>query len=524
MLADICTGLRFLRDLPGFLRDPLTPSMALAELRRRLEQRESGFLALVRHAVYDRPASPYLRLLRRAGCEYGDLEREVTRQGIEGALGALHREGVAVSLDEFKGRRPLVGHDWPPAPACFANPLSDRHLPVRTGGSRSGQGTPLLLGLGFVRESAVATCLNLEAQTGGQWTKAVWEVPGAAALYRVLKLSAFGAPAARWFTQVDPGSPDLHPRYRWSPRVVRLGARLAGVRLPAPEHVPLGDPRPIARWMAGEARAGRTPWLRTFPTSAVRLCEAAVAGGIDLAGARFTVSGEPLTAARVAAIRRAGAEVQPRFGSVECGNIAYGCLHPEAPDDLHLLHHLVAVVQDHTAGPGLFLTLLARSAPYVMLNVSLGDQAVLSTRRCGCGLEALGWTTHLRDVRSREKLTAGGMTFLDTDVIRVLEVVLPARFGGGPTDYQLVEEEGADGRPGLRLVVHPRVGPVQPEAVIEAFLGVIGGGSGAERVMGSLWRDADLLSVERRPPLPTASGKIQHLHAGHRAEAPGRRE
>jgi hypothetical protein len=57
----------------------------------------------------------------------------------------------------------------------------------------------------------------------------------------------------------------------------------------------------------------------------------------------------------------------------------------------------------------------------------------------------LGWTTHLRDIRSQEKLTAGGMTFLDTDLIRVLEEVLPARFGGAPTDYQLVEEEAEEG-------------------------------------------------------------------------------
>lgn len=33
------------------------------------------------------------------------------------------------------------------------------------------------------------------------------------------------------------------------------------------------------------------------------------------------------------------------------------------------------------------------------------------------------------------------MTFLDTEVIRVLEEVLPARFGGSPTDCQLVEDD-----------------------------------------------------------------------------------
>lgn len=33
---------------------------------------------------------------------------------------------------------------------------------------------------------------------------------------------------------------------------------------------------------------------------------------------------------------------------------------------------------------------------------------------------------------------------------------LPARFGGGPTNYQLVEEARADGHPSLRLLVHAR--------------------------------------------------------------------
>jgi hypothetical protein len=75
----------------------------------------------------------------------------------------------------------------------------------------------------------------------------------------------------------------------------------------------------------------------------------------------------------------------------------------------------------------------------VLLNLSLGDHARLERRACGCPLERLGWDTHLETIRSFEKLTAAGMNFLDVDVIRVLEEILPARFGGGPTDYQLQE-------------------------------------------------------------------------------------
>jgi len=77
-------------------------------------------------------------------------------------------------------------------------------------------------------------------------------------------------------------------------------------------------------------------------------------------------------------------------------------------------------------------------AKLILLNVSLGDQAEIERRNCGCPVEKLGWSTHLHSIRSFEKLTAGGMTFVDADLIRTLEEILPARFGGGPTDYQLV--------------------------------------------------------------------------------------
>ena len=145
----------------------------------------------------------------------------------------------------------------------------------------------------------------------------------------------------------------------------------------------------------------------------------------------------------------------PRYATVECGPIGYGCLAPAAPDDLHLLDSLHAIIQAGESGsPGglprraLLVTTLQATGPFVVLNLSLGDEADLDGRRCGCPLETIGWRRHLRTVRSFEKLTAGGMTFQDIDLIRALEETLPARFGGQPSDYQLVESESPDGRPG----------------------------------------------------------------------------
>jgi hypothetical protein len=144
---------------------------------------------------------------------------------------------------------------------------------------------------------------------------------------------------------------------------------------------------------------------------------------------------------------------------------------------------------------------------------------VLEERACGCPIEALGFTTHLRSIRSFEKLTAGGLTLLDVDVGRVLEEVLPGRFGGAPTDYQLVEDEGADGVARLRLVVHPRVGPAAPERLRETFLAALGQGRGGDRVTTLAWREGHMLAVERRVPYRTSNGKILHVHL---ERAPGR--
>ena len=113
------------------------------------------------------------------------------------------------------------------------------------------------------------------------------------------------------------------------------------------------------------------------------------------------------------------------------------------------------------------------------------------------------------------------MTFVDTDVIRVLEEVLPDRFGGSPVDYQLIEGEAEDGRPQLSLLVHPRVGPLDTRAVEEAFLGAIGTGSGAARIMAHQWRQGRMLRVEREPPRTGVLGKILHVWAPRATTANG---
>ena len=243
---------------------------------------------------------------------------------------------------------------------------------------------------------------------------------------------------------------------------------------------------------------GGVPHVWTFASSAVAVARSAVGHGIDLGGGRFTGGGEPTTEARLEAVRAVGAELIPRYGTTETDIVAYGCPRPVAPDDQHLFHdrHAVIAAERPVAGTLLVTSLLA-TAPIVLLNVSLGDRAELVQRSCGCALDELGWGTHIHSIRSYEKLTAGGITFIDTDVVRVLEDILPARFGGAPTDYQLAESETDGGRPLVRLIVHPRVGEIDEHAVADAFLDALAGGSGGERLMELQWRAAGLPPVER---------------------------
>jgi hypothetical protein len=518
--AEFVAGVRFAARLPGLLRRPLDLEGARSTLDGRLWEREADFLARVRDVARGRSGNPYRVLLRNAGCAYGDVVRLVHDDGVEGALRALFRAGVFLTVDEFKGRKPVVRGGVMLADAsALPGPRRPGHLPVGSSGSR-GDSTAVPIDLAYVRDCAVDTYLALAARGGAIWDKAVWGVPGGMALFRLVEFAMFPPPPARWFSQLPLDAPELHPRYRWSARALRWGGRLGGVPLPRTEHVPLDDPRSILDWFRIVLRAGRTPYLHTFVSSAVRLAHAAEAAGVELAGAQLVVGGEPVTAARLDAIRRTGATALPRFGSMECGHLGYGCLRPTAPDDLHLLHDLHAVIQVEPGDPAaplplgaLLLSTLRRTAPLTLLNVSLGDRARLSERMCGCPLETLGWTTHVDTIRSFEKLTAGGMTFMDIDVVGILEAALPTRFGGGPTDYQLVEEAGSGEEPRLRLLVHPRVGAVDTAAVRQAFLESLGACSGSAQVMALAWETGGFLGVERRPPLLGASGKILHLRA-----------
>jgi len=160
--------------------------------------------------------------------------------------------------------------------------------------------------------------------------------------------------------------------------------------------------------------------------------------------------------------------------------------------------------------------------PKIALNVELGDSAIVDQRQCGCPLEALGWTTHLAQIRSFEKLSSEGTTFARANLTGILEEVLPARFGGSAIDYQLLEEEAEDGSTVLALLVHPHVGPLDEADVRAALLDAMAAGGFVDAYQVRLLRQAESVTVRREPPLVTRAGKVltYHLARPGKATAP----
>ena len=506
---DLAMAFRLGRDVPAFLGRPLTLDAARAQTVLELRQREVRFLRLVDRAIYAEPSSPYRWLLGQAGCEAGDLHALVRREGLEGALRRLAAVGVYVTFDELKGRREIVRGSARVAftDRDFDNPLCRPHFPAPTGGSR-GQPTRVRRSLGGMLDLAVTNALVRDAYGIRNPRSIVWIGPSPVWAFVYHKL---GSPIDAWFYPIDPA-----PRFaRVGFEYVRLLARLAGQRLPALQHCDLEEPERIVRWIAEHHHRDRPLIVNTVVSSAVRIAVAATRLGQSLAGVTFHARSEPLTEARRRLVDQAGAQIVPDYAATEMSGMAYGCPRAIASDDLHLAVNRFAVIDRERAvfegGPtvrALLMTTLTPNNPKVILNTEPGESARIEERECGCALGELGLRTHLSEIRSFEKLSSEGTTFARGNVLQILETVLPERFGGTALDYQLAEEEGADGATLLVLRVHPALGPLDEGALRTAFLTELGRDSLADAYQATLIRRAERLVVRRLAPLTTPGGKV----------------
>ena len=522
---------RFAAGLPRFLRDPISLDEARRIVARDSAQRQTHFLQLLKRAVYDRPQSPYLALLHWAGAEYGDLEASIARDGIEPTLEKLFDAGVRISLDEFKGKQPITrnGLTIEPQAGSFDNPLLAREFEVTTGGS-TGARRRLAIDFDLLVHETALQLLYYTANGFAERPRALWRPipPGSAGLKNALRAAKAGQPLARWFSpQPFSLAPPMLPSAVFTAYAVAR-ARLAGGLIPRPEYTPLDQGGKVARWLAESIRAGKPPGLDLPAGGAVRVAQAAMEAGLDISGTLFRVGNEPLTTAKHDVIRKAGADTISAWSLSEAGMLGGGCANREHIDEVHLFTGKTAFLERPIRFRGeaetinaLHLTTLLPATPLILLNVDSGDYGVLSRRRCGCPLEQAGLALHLHTIRNYEKLTAGGMHFLGTQLAAIVEADLPRAFGGVPTDYQFVEEEvGATNR--VTVVVSPRLGPLDEEQILATVLARLGEGSRGNGMMAANWRQGAVLQVMRREPYVTPAAKTPPVWVvGPRAGAAG---
>jgi len=521
MLESAQVYARYASSLRGFLREPLTDAECLERLRRAVSERESSFLDVMARAVFARPESPYRKLLEWAGAELGDIASLVERTGVEGALEQLYDAGVYVSLEEFRGERPIErpGLSFAVTAADFDNPLTRPAHRIATGGSRS-QGRRILRGFAHIEYSTLYHGLVSATHGMGGMPRAIWHpvFPSRTGLGNALHSAKLRRPLAKWFSQSDTRRGAAPLRAAILTHTTLLACRLWAVPVPSPEYVPLGQAERVARWLESTARQGLPAFFSAPVGSGVRVCVAATEHGLDIGGTVFRLGGEPLTPARAHAVAATGSRALANYSMGEVGRVGIACAAPTAIDDVHLMQDRLGLVQRARDVPltgervgALFFTTLHPSTPKLMVNVETDDHAVVEDRDCGCLIGELGYSRHLHRIRSWEKLTSEGMRFAGPEVIRLLEETLPGRFGGAPTDYQLVEE--ADGAlPTVAIVVSSRVGPVDEREVVETVIAALGEDGIASEMMSSIWRDAGTLRVVRREPYATPGAKILSVH------------
>ncbi len=487
-------------------------------IRHQLQNRENHFLALARRVVFSNPANPYYQLFQLAGCRYDDLAEAVRRDGLEATLAALHRQGVWLAHDEFKGKRPIrrSNREIAARPNDFRNPLVTGGLESSTSGSRSA-GTRTRKSTQQWLHWEAHHALNIrELELSGRPHMQLKPIlPAADALVLPIMYSRLGWPLEKWFSTCARSLDSTH--YLTATHGLVTMARLFGERVPYPTYLPANGFAPVAEWLARRRQQGPPGVVTSYPSPAVRVAAAAAEKSLDIRGVTFLVAGEALTDAKRRVIEAAGAEVFPRYPISEIGPIASPCRQMKSGNRGHLFHDSVAVITHRRMAPlsgvevdSLLFTTLLPFASLVLINVEMDDAGILDKTTCDCTFSRAGFTTQIRDIFSYGKLTGHGVTLVGTDILHILESVLPARFGGAPTDYQLVEQDAAN-QARVILRVSRRLPLSSPAAVRDCFLQElrqIHGGS----VASHMWRTSQAIEVAHEDPITTRTGKVLPLH------------
>jgi hypothetical protein len=504
-------------------------AIALAQslLRKRLAARESNFLDLAERGIFNYSRSPYLPLLSAKKIAFSDVKSWVEKEGLEASLRTLEQEGVYFTVDEFKGKTPVRrgSLSFRCDEGMFDNPYLSSAYEVRSGATRSA-GTRIRIDFDYLHQRSLYDAFLLNLHDCLKAPIANWfpVFPGAPGINSSIRFAHIGNPVQRWFSQVTGDQVHVNWEKKLGTFTIFAVHRMAGCPLAEPEYASLNDAGRVAQWASQALADHGSCVVYTFAASAVRVCMAATDANLSLKGVKFLVTGEPLTPHKKREIESTGASAVSVYGISEAGVIAAGCDRPNGQcDRCHAYKDTIAIITHRHVVPNfdlmldsfLFTTLLYES-PKLLLNVGMGDYGELGSDPCDCAFGQLGFDTTIGNIRSYEKLTGEGVTFVDTDFVRIIEEELPKRFGGRSTDYQLVEEEDAEGMNHLQLLVSPRVGDVDESEVLDRFLTMLGNGKSSPESWAQsgvvMWRQSGIVHVRRSDPFSTRSGKVLPFH------------
>jgi len=484
----------------------------------QMVNRERHFLETLRSTVFANPQNPYNRMFKIARCSCEDLEQGISSNGLESTLKELHRAGVYLSHDEFKCKKPIVrsGLTIPANHASFLNPLVSGTFESRSGGSRSaGTITPQNLQNQLYREcyhSFMSREWDLDRRA---FVGMMPILPAAWGLGQCLQAARRGSRAERWFAVG--GTMRNSGHYRTVTKSMVILAKVVGADVPFPSYLKQDDFSKAAEWIARRRQKGVSCWTNGLVSPCVRVAAAAVEKGLDIRGTIFRVGGEALTDAKRRVFESAGVEVFPNYHINELGLIGQACRQMNKGNCVHIQRDAVAVISYRRKSPladcevsSLLFTSLLPFAPRVLINVEMDDAGVLGRAHCDCVYQKAGFVDQVSEIYSYGKLTGQGITLVGGDVVRILEEILPQRFGGVPGDYQLVEEE-ASLQTQVVLRMSPRLGVTSTAIVKEEFLREVRklyGGSTANRQ----WHHTGAVKVVFAEPYVTSAGKVLSLH------------
>ena len=328
----------------------------------------------------------------------------------------------------------------------------------------------------------------------------------------LLRQARMGKTVYRWFSTLRRNDANMGWYYTLLTYLMIYMGRLFGSKFPMPEYVPLNKPLPTVKALAETVQKSGAVILWSTTSKCVRVSLAAQQYGIDLTGVTFYGGSEPCTLAKVTAIESSGAKFVNHYGSAETGTIGFACPNSTDPTDVHfLVNHLAMIerpkqVRDQTIN-AMYFTNLLPSSPKMLINVQLDDFGIVEEYDCGCSFHQMGFTTHIRQMGSFSKLTGEGVTLVGSDMVHILEHVLPSQFGGSLLDYQLVEEETPEGFTKLVLYVDPSVSISDESALLEAFLEAMKQSMPSVRLAQAEYRTGNVVTIRREKPFLTSRGK-----------------